>query len=140
MAIFSAMAWERWVEAIASVLAQGLDVDALIIVDDGSSDATGAIVRSFADGRIRLAANDGCGVSAQRVAVAGAARRGADQDVPLRHRAQRLCGEHESLVGAQLVGEELVFAADEDLLHGTKLALVRTRNGRSAPLGIHPRI
>jgi glycosyltransferase involved in cell wall biosynthesis len=60
-------------EAIASVLAQGLDVDALIIVDDGSSDATGAIVRTFADGRIRLAANDGRGVSAARNAGARAA-------------------------------------------------------------------
>jgi glycosyltransferase involved in cell wall biosynthesis len=60
-------------EAIASVLAQGLDVDALIVVDDGSSDATGAIVRTFADGRIRLAANDGRGVSAARNAGARAA-------------------------------------------------------------------
>jgi glycosyltransferase involved in cell wall biosynthesis len=60
-------------EAIASVLAQGPDIDALIIVDDGSSDGTHAIVRSFADTRIRLVANDGSGVSAARNAGARAA-------------------------------------------------------------------
>ena len=60
-------------EAIASVLAQGLDVDALIVVDDGSSDATAAIVRTFGDSRIRLVANDGSGVSAARNAGARAA-------------------------------------------------------------------
>src|SRR5271170_4417047 len=60
-------------EAIASVLAQGPDVDALVIVDDGSSDGTYAIVRSFADSRIRLVASDGSGVSAARNAGARAA-------------------------------------------------------------------
>jgi len=60
-------------EAIASVLAQGADVEALVIVDDGSSDGTYAIVRSFADSRIRLVANDGSGVSAARNTGARAA-------------------------------------------------------------------
>jgi glycosyltransferase involved in cell wall biosynthesis len=60
-------------EAIASVLAQGPDVDALVIVDDGSTDETNAVVRTFADARIRLVANDGSGVSAARNAGARAA-------------------------------------------------------------------
>jgi glycosyltransferase involved in cell wall biosynthesis len=53
-------------EAIESVLAQGCDVGELIIVDDGSTDDTVSIVRSLHESRIRLAANDGTGVSAAR--------------------------------------------------------------------------
>ncbi len=55
------------------MLAQGLDVDALVVVDDGSTDATNAIVRTFADSRVRLVANDGRGVSAARNTGARAA-------------------------------------------------------------------
>jgi glycosyltransferase involved in cell wall biosynthesis len=53
-------------EAIESVLAQGSEVAELIIVDDRSTDDTVSIVRSLNESRIRLAANDGTGVSAAR--------------------------------------------------------------------------
>ncbi|MBV8663637.1 MAG: glycosyltransferase family 2 protein, partial [Hyphomicrobiales bacterium] len=53
-------------EAIASVIAQGGEVGELIVVDDGSTDETDSIVRSFPDDRIRLVANRGDGVSAAR--------------------------------------------------------------------------
>jgi glycosyltransferase involved in cell wall biosynthesis len=53
-------------EAIESVLAQGGDVRELIIVDDGSTDDTVALVRGFGDRRIKLLTNDGAGVSAAR--------------------------------------------------------------------------
>jgi glycosyltransferase involved in cell wall biosynthesis len=53
-------------EAIESVLAQGSDVAELIVVDDGSTDDTAAIVKSFGESRIRLVANEASGVSAAR--------------------------------------------------------------------------
>ena len=53
-------------EAIKSVLAQGRHVSELIVVDDGSSDGTIAIVHGFDDPRIRLLANVGSGVSSAR--------------------------------------------------------------------------
>lgn len=57
-------------EAIASVLAQGDHLGELIVVDDGSSDDTIAIVRGFDDPRIRLLTNPGAGVSSARNAGA----------------------------------------------------------------------
>src|ERR1700694_5948319 len=53
-------------EAIESVPAQGSDLRELIIVDDGSTDDTVALVRGFGDRRIELLTNDGAGVSAAR--------------------------------------------------------------------------
>lgn len=53
-------------EAIASVLAHGAGVAELIVIDDGSTDDTAAIVNSFPESRIRLVANETSGVSAAR--------------------------------------------------------------------------
>jgi glycosyltransferase involved in cell wall biosynthesis len=53
-------------EAIESVIGQGPEVDELIIVDDGSTDDTAAIVRNFTDERIRLIKSERAGVSAAR--------------------------------------------------------------------------
>jgi glycosyltransferase involved in cell wall biosynthesis len=53
-------------EAVESVLAQGSDVVELIVVDDGSTDETNAIVKSYGNNRIRLVSNDSAGVSTAR--------------------------------------------------------------------------
>lgn len=52
-------------ETIASALAQG-EVCEVIVVDDGSTDDTIAIVGAVRDPRLRLMSNDGAGVSAAR--------------------------------------------------------------------------
>lgn len=52
-------------ETIASALAQG-DVGEVIVVDDGSTDDTIAIVRAVRDPRLRMMSNDSAGVSAAR--------------------------------------------------------------------------
>ncbi|UPK34848.1 glycosyltransferase [Bradyrhizobium sp. 186] len=52
-------------ETIASALAQG-DVTEVIVVDDGSTDDTVAIVHAIRDPRLRLMRNDAAGVSAAR--------------------------------------------------------------------------
>jgi glycosyltransferase involved in cell wall biosynthesis len=52
-------------ETIASAMMQG-DVREIIVVDDGSTDATIAIVEAIHDPRLRLIRNDASGVSAAR--------------------------------------------------------------------------
>jgi glycosyltransferase involved in cell wall biosynthesis len=53
-------------EAVESALAQGSDVAEVIVVDDGSTDVTIAIVGSIRDDRLRLVRNGSTGVSAAR--------------------------------------------------------------------------
>jgi glycosyltransferase involved in cell wall biosynthesis len=53
-------------EAIESVLAQSNEVAELIVVDDGSTDDTATIVKSFDETRIRLVASATSGVSSAR--------------------------------------------------------------------------
>ncbi|WP_415914793.1 glycosyltransferase [Rhodopseudomonas palustris] len=60
-------------EAIASVLLQGHGVEDLIVIDDGSTDATRVIVGGFDDPRVRLLSNPGRGVSSARNHGASAA-------------------------------------------------------------------
>lgn len=52
-------------ETVASALAQG-EVSEVIVVDDGSTDNTTAIIRAIRDPRLRLMTNDSAGVSAAR--------------------------------------------------------------------------
>ncbi len=61
-------------EAIDSALSQGETVAEVVVVDDGSTDDTTAIVRSIHNDRVRLLPNDSVGVSAARNLGARTAR------------------------------------------------------------------
>ena len=56
-----------WIgDAIASVIAQTHDDWAMVVVDDGSTDATADVVARVADPRMRLIRQPNAGVSAAR--------------------------------------------------------------------------
>jgi glycosyltransferase involved in cell wall biosynthesis len=100
-------------EAIESVIGQGAEVGELIVVDDGSTDDTPAIVRAFKDERIRLIKSERTGVSAARntgaQAATGAWLMFLDSDDRLREEAiARL------LKGATSVPVAAVIYADYD--------------------------
>ncbi len=61
-------------EAIESVLRQSVSDWELIVVDDGSTDATAGIVRRFTDPRIQFIRQENAGVSAARNRGIAAAR------------------------------------------------------------------
>ena len=65
---------ERYLrEAMESVLGQTFSDFEFLIVDDGSTDSTAGIIRSFNDGRIRLLQNP------ERLKLSGALNRGLDE-------------------------------------------------------------
>nr|AAC04822.1 UDP-hexose transferase [Bradyrhizobium japonicum] len=89
-------------ETLASALAQG-EVTEVIVVDDGSTDNTIAIVRAIRDPRLRLMTNDSAGVSA----------------------ARNLGARHAS-------GEWLLFLDTDDRLRPGAVAALLARSARSA--------
>ena len=60
---YNAAAWIR--RAVNSVLSQTRPADEIIVVDDGSTDGTGDIVRMY-DGRVRLLQQANAGAAAAR--------------------------------------------------------------------------
>lgn len=107
--------------AIDSVLAQTLDDFELVVVDDGSTDATGAVVAAVADPRVRYVHQENQGLSAARnTGVAHAAGRYVtfldDDDLALASWLEGLAG---ALPGAPAVVccGELVADDDGTVLH-----------------------
>ena len=123
-------------EAIDSAMAQGADVGEIIVIDDGSSDDTAAIVRSIRDNRLRLIANVSAGVSAARNlgarTASGAWLLFLDADDRLRS------GAVATLVAAAKAAPTAVLVyGDYDLIdsHGRPIGRRGLLKGRSKPSG-----
>jgi len=123
-------------EAIDSVLAQGSAVRELIVVDDGSTDNTAALVRSMSDSRIRLLASAGAGVSAARNlgarAATGAWLMFLDADDRLRPGALATL-----TAGAETAPDAVLVYGDYNSIDGKGRSIGRRGllKGRSKPSG-----
>jgi glycosyltransferase involved in cell wall biosynthesis len=130
MPVFNGAAYLR--EAIESILCQSLDAFELIVVDDGSSDATAEIARASGDPRLRLVQNPAnLGVASSRnIALALATGRyvalmdGDDIAAPQRlelqvdlldrHAELEICGSDVEMFGDR-TGKSDLPAADADI-------------------------
>lgn len=123
-------------EAINTALSQGPEVGEVIVVDDGSSDATVSIVRSQRDSRIHLIANQYPGVSAARNLGARTATGQfllfLDADDRLRPGAVRRL-----MSTAVIAPNAVVVYGDYDLIDGAGRPIGRRGllRGRSKPSG-----
>ncbi|MGV7212426.1 glycosyltransferase [Bradyrhizobium sp. UFLA05-112] len=123
-------------ETIDSALAQSADVGEVIVIDDGSSDETAAIVGSIRDSRLHLVANELAGVSAARNLGARAARGGwllfLDADDRLRSGAVATL-----VAAAKAAPAAVVVYGDYDLIDsdGRPIGRRGLLKGRSKPSG-----
>ncbi|HJA78767.1 MAG TPA: glycosyltransferase [Candidatus Desulfovibrio intestinavium] len=156
--VYNAASYVR--EAVASILAQTLRDFELILMDDGSTDASGGILRALAaeDRRIRLVQRENRGLIAtlnEGLALARApfvARMDAD-DIALPERLARQCAHMERHPGLAVLGSAIQYmdaagrpgrikkypvgdAVDEAILWGSPLAhpavMLRTQAVRAA--------
>jgi GT2 family glycosyltransferase len=73
--VLSAFNEEDWIaDAIGSVLGQSLEDFELVVVDDGSTDGTAAVVEGFTDPRVRLIRQENSGLAAALNVGIGAGR------------------------------------------------------------------
>lgn len=114
-------------EALQSILTQDIQDLEVILIDDGSTDQTAAIVAGFVDSRIRVAQGGGQGVSAARNLGASLAHSSiiAFMDADDRSRHDRL--------GKQL---HMLHSLDLDAIGSSYEAI--DEQGRS--LGVHPHL
>ncbi len=123
-------------EAVESALAQGADVAEVVVVDDGSTDDTAAIVRSIRDSRVRLMRNASAGVSAAR--NCGARLAGGDwllfldADDRLRHDAVATL-----MAAARSASRAVLIYGDYDLINSEGRSIGRRGllKGRRKPSG-----
>lgn len=123
-------------ETIESALSQGETVAEVIVIDDGSTDDTAAIVRSICDRRVRLLANESAGVSAARNLGARTARGHwllfLDADDRLRHGAVSTL-----TAAAEATPRAVLVYGDYDLIDGAGRRIGRRGllQGRRKPSG-----